>query len=257
MSQAAVLVGALKDVLKARGITYAKVARGLGISEASVKRVFASRSFTLQRLDEVCGLLGIDITDLAQMVRAERETPVRLTLEQEKQLVSDPKLLLVAVNVLNHWSLQQIVGHYRLTKAECIQLLARLDKLGIIELAPNNRILVRVARDFAWLPDGPIHQYFRAQVQADFFRSRFDGGGELMAFVSGMLSRTSNAALQNRLRQVSAEFSELHRQDLDLPLEHRFGTTLLLAVRPWTPESFKKLARAPEARSFTKPAGNG
>jgi len=243
MAQTAALVDALKDVLKARGMTYAKVARGLRISEASVKRVFASRSFTLRRLDEVCGLLGIDITDLAQMVRAERESPVQLTLEQEKQLVSDPKLLLVAVHALNHWSLQQIVDRYRLTKAEGIQLLARLDKLGIIELAPNNRIRVRVTRDFAWRPDGPIQQYFRAQVQADYFRSRFDNEGELMVFMTGMLTRTSNAALRSRLRQVSAEFSELHRQDLGAPFEHRSGTALLLAVRPWLPEGFKKMVR--------------
>lgn len=250
MAQTAALVDALKDVLKARGVTYAKLAKGLGLSEASVKRVFAQKSFTLERLDQVCGLLGIDITDLAQMVRAERETPVQLTWEQEKQLVSDPKLLLVAVHALNQWSFEQIVEGYKLTKAECIQQLARLDKLGIIELAPNNRIRVRVARDFAWLPDGPIQQYFRAQVQADFFRSRFDGGGELLVFVSGMLSRTSNAALQSRLRQVSAEFSELHHRDLDLPLEQRFGTSLLLAVRPWILESFMKLSRSPETRRF-------
>jgi transcriptional regulator with XRE-family HTH domain len=247
MAQTAALVDALKDVLKARGITYAKVARGLGISEASVKRVFAARSFTLKRLDEICVLVGIEITDLAQMVRAERESPVRLTLEQEKHLVSDPKLLLVAVHALNQLSFEEIVDWYRLTRAECVQLLTRLDKLGIIELLPNNRIRVRVARDFAWLPDGPIQQYFRAQVQADFFRSHFDGAGEMMVFVSGMLSRTSNAALQNRLRQISAEFSALHRQDLDLPLDQRFGTSLLLAVRPWVLEAFKKMARDPSA----------
>lgn len=249
MAQTAALIDALKDVLKARGMTYAKVAKGLGLSEASVKRVFASKSFTLKRLDEVCGLLGIDITDLAQMVRAEAESPVQLTWEQEKQLVSDPKLLLVAAHALNQWSFQEIIDNYCFTRAECIQLLARLDRLGIIELLPNNRIRVRVARSFSWLPDGPIQQYFHAQVQADFFRSRFDAPGELMTFVSGMLSQTSNAALQHRLRQVAAEFSELHQQDLDLPLSNRFGTSLLLAVRPWSPESFKKLARPAPAKT--------
>lgn len=248
MAQTAVIVKALKDVLKARGMTYAKVAKGLGISEASVKRVFASNTFTLKRLDEICGLLGIDITDLAQMVRAEAESPVQLSWEQEAQVVLDPKLLLVAVHALNQWSLTDIVDNYRLTKAECIQLLARLDKLGIIDLLPNDRIRVRVARNFAWLPDGPIQQYFRAQIQADFFRSRFDGTGELMAFVSGMLSHTSNAALRTRLRQVASEFSELHQQELQLPLGQRFGTSLLIALRPWSPDSFKKLARAPRSR---------
>jgi transcriptional regulator with XRE-family HTH domain len=248
MAQTAALVDALKDVLKARGFTYARLAKGLGLSEASVKRVFANRSFTLERLDQICGLIGIDITDLAQMVRAEGEVPARLTWEQEKQLVSDAPLLLVAVHALNQWSFDEIVEHYRLSKAECIRLLARLDKIGILELLPNNRIRVRVARNFSWLPDGPIQQYFRAQVQADFFRSRFDGEGELLVFVSGMLSATSNAALQHRLRQVSAEFSDLHQQDLELPLAQRLGTSLLLAVRPWITEEFKKLARPDSKR---------
>ena len=249
MAQTVALVGALKDVLKARGMTYATVAKGLGLSEASVKRIFASRSFTLARLDQICALLGIEITDLAAMVSAEVETPVQLSLAQEKELVSDNRLLLVAVHALNGWSYEEIIDNYQLTRAECVKLLTRLDRLGIIELLPNNRIRIRVARDFAWLPDGPIQQYFRAQVQTDFFRSRFDGEGERMAFATGMLTQTSSAALHQKLRQVLSEFYELHHQDLGLSLDQRSGTSLLLAVRPWMPETFKKLARPVRSRS--------
>jgi hypothetical protein len=43
----------------------------------------------------------------------------------------------------------------------------------------------RVARNFAWLPDGPIQKYFQEQVQSNFLRSRFDASGELMAFHDG------------------------------------------------------------------------
>src|SRR6476469_3791249 len=103
MAQTAALIDALKRVLRAKGVTYAKLAKGLKLSEASVKRIFADRSFTLERLDRIC--------------------------EQEKELVSDPKLLLVAVHALNHWSLEEIIETYALSKAECIRLLARLDRL--------------------------------------------------------------------------------------------------------------------------------
>jgi transcriptional regulator with XRE-family HTH domain len=75
MAQAESLVNALKNLLKARGITYAQLAKGLGLSEASVKRIFAERSFTLERLDQVCTLLGIQISDLARMVVAEQPVP--------------------------------------------------------------------------------------------------------------------------------------------------------------------------------------
>jgi DNA-binding Xre family transcriptional regulator len=244
MAQTAALVAALKNVLKARGITYAKLAKALGLSEASVKRVFATRSFTLERLDRICDTLDIEITDLARMVLHESESPSQLTREQEKELVSDPKLLLVAVHALNQWTFEQLVETYALSKTELIRLLARLDRLGVLDLLPNNRIRVRVARTFAWLPDGPIQQFFRRQLQSDFFNSRFDQPGEAMVFVSAMLSPTSNAIVQSRIRRLASEFAELHNQDLDVPLADRAGTNLLVAIRPWVPELFLRLQRS-------------
>jgi hypothetical protein len=42
----------------------------------------------------------------------------------------------------------------------------------------------------------------------------------------------------------------MHGQDLELPLTERFGTSLLLALRPWIPESFKKFRRKPGSRKL-------
>jgi DNA-binding Xre family transcriptional regulator len=243
MAQTRALVQALKQVLKGRGVTYAEVARTLQMSEASIKRLFATQTFTLERLDRICALLGIEITDLAKMVEEDQERITRLTLVQERELVADPRLLLVAVHAINHWTLGEIVATYEITKVECIRHLAHLDRLGIIDLMPDNRIRVLVARDFAWIPDGPIQKHFRGELEADFFASAFDARGETLAFIPGMLSRASNAALQGHIRRLCAEFTELHNQDVALPLPERFGTSLLVALRPWAPGAFKKLRR--------------
>ena len=53
MLQASSLVDSLKRELKARGITYADLAVRIDMSEASVKRMFSQKNFTLQRLDEI------------------------------------------------------------------------------------------------------------------------------------------------------------------------------------------------------------
>lgn len=53
MSQTHALIQALKKQLRAQGKTYADVADLLELSEASVKRLFATESFTLQRLGGV------------------------------------------------------------------------------------------------------------------------------------------------------------------------------------------------------------
>ena len=57
---------ALKMHLKARGMTYADVAKALKISEATVKRIFASKNCTLERLDEICQLVQVDLAELAR-----------------------------------------------------------------------------------------------------------------------------------------------------------------------------------------------
>src|SRR3990167_9698987 len=95
MAQTTALIDALKRVLREQGITYADVAQRLELSLPSVKRLFADRQFTVQRLDQVCELAGIEITDLVRRRQAGKEIH-QLEWEQEEELVSDPKLLIVA-----------------------------------------------------------------------------------------------------------------------------------------------------------------
>lgn len=245
MAQTTSLVEALKRELKARGITYAQVARSIGMSEASVKRMFSQESFTLKRFDEICQFARVDIADLARAAETRKREISQLTLEQEREIVGNRKLFLVAVCALNHCSFEQILDTYDLAEPELVRLLARLDKLKFIELLPGNRIRLLVSRTFSWLPDGPIQQFFKTQAQHEFFRSRFDGEGELMLFVNGMLSRASSAAMIEKLKRVANEFSERHNDDLPLPIEQRFGNSLLVAIRPWNMQAFRELERKP------------
>lgn len=246
MAQAKSLVNALKNILKARGITYAQLSKSLCLSEASVKRIFAEQSFTLERLDQVCTLLGMQISDLASMIANEEPVPTRLSVDQEKRLVADPALLLVAVHALHQWTMEDMVRVFSLSSATCIGLLAQLDKLGILDLMPNNRIRLRVSPHFSWLPGGPIQQYFHEQLRNDFFNSRFDGPGEKMIVVSGTLSDESNTAIQRAMNRLSAEFLAIQQQDWHQPLAQRNGSALILALRPWMPRPFMALRRDPD-----------
>jgi DNA-binding Xre family transcriptional regulator len=240
---AATLVDALKRMLKGRGVTYAMVAKALDLSEASVKRMFSRRDFTLHRLEEICRAAGIDFGDLARAAAEETAGVTHLTVEQEQEIVSDPKLMLIALCAVGHWTFEQIVDTYRIPRAECIRYLARLDRRRIIELLPGNRIRPLISRTFSWLPDGPIQRYFRSRVEAEYLGSKFDRPGEIFLFVSGMLSRQSTNELVARLRKVAGDFADLHEADRALPLHERHGTSLLLAIRPWEPRAFKVLRR--------------
>ncbi|HSF22153.1 MAG TPA: helix-turn-helix domain-containing protein, partial [Burkholderiales bacterium] len=132
MTTSAGLVEVLKRELRSRGITYARVARELRLSEASVKRMFSRRNFSLKRLDQVCQLANSEFSDIARALHQEENLISRLSHEQEQEIVSNPKLFLVAVCALNHVGFDQIVATYDISRPECIQLLARLDRLGFI-----------------------------------------------------------------------------------------------------------------------------
>ncbi|HZP89223.1 MAG TPA: XRE family transcriptional regulator [Burkholderiales bacterium] len=249
MEQRAALVDALKRALKARGITYAQVAEVMELSEPSVKRMFASGQFTLERFEQACSLARTTISELARSVDGANDEVSQLTPEQERAIMADRKLLLVALCALNHLTLEQMVDNYDLTKTECIALLLKLDRIKFLELLPGNRIKLRVTRAFSWLPNGPIQQYFKARAQGEYFQSHFDKPGEVMLVVNGLLSKASSEALISKLRRTANEFTEKHHNESHLPLGERRPASLVIAMRPWELEEMRALRRKPAAKS--------
>ncbi|MEO6921619.1 MAG: transcriptional regulator [Collimonas sp.] len=243
MTEATQLVVTLKQQLRQQGKTYRDVGRELGMSEASVKRMFASGRFALERLVQVSNMLGFTLAELAQTASAGELRLRVLSAEQEQELVSDPKLLLVAACALNHWTLIDILAAYRLSEAECLQRLLRLDRLRLISLLPGNRIRLDVARDFDWIPEGPIRKYFREQGLGDFLDSGFNRADESLTFSNGMLTEAAIVKMQGELRQVRLKFAELHEESLASPLAKRRGSGMLLAMREWEPAGFTRLRR--------------
>jgi abortive infection bacteriophage resistance protein len=158
-------------------------------------------------------------------------------------LVSDPKRLLVAVCVFNNWTFQEILDTYLFDEHALIRFLATLDKMKLIELQPKNRIKLLMSADFAWIPKGPINRFFEEQVKDDFFKSHFNGPGEIRLFTSGMLSRASNEVLLRKINGLAKSFRQLNDDDKVLPLSKRFGTSMMIAMRPWELTVFEQYRR--------------
>ena len=243
MSASAALVDTLKKELKALGVTYAAVARALGMSEASVKRMFSRKDFTLKRLDQVLDFAGIELSELTRSLERRNRLISQLTREQEKAIIADKKLVLVALRTLHQWPVEKIIRTYSMTEAEVTRFLVRLDRLGIIRLLPGNRYRLLLSRTFSWLPDGPFQEFFKAQAQNEYFRTRFDGPDELMLFVTGRLSKSSREAMLVRLRRVANEFADLHSDDTRRPFDECIAMHMLVAIRPWELSTFAEMQR--------------
>lgn len=243
MSTTADLILALKQELKAARMSYADLARELGLAESSVKRMLAKGDMPLSRIDSICRALKLDFAELAQRVADAQPLLAQLTQAQEQAVVTDRKLLLVAINVMSQWTLEQMVEHYRLSPSECVQCLAQLDRIGIIELRPLNRYRLKLSKAFRWRPHGPVMNYFREHAALDYFSGGFDAHAEGLLLVHGSISRSLAPSFLERLQRVAQDFSQQHQADQKLATKEREGYTLLLAMRSWEFAEFEAMRR--------------
>lgn len=250
MSQTRPLIDTLKQELRKQRITYKDVSAALDLSETSVKRLFADAAFSVKRLEKVCELLHMDISDLVHQMERNIELTTELTHEQEQELVSDVKLLLVALLLMNKLSFEDILAVYEISETEGIRLLVRLDRMKIIELLPGNRVKLMISPNFQWIAGGPIQRFFESKVQLEFLNSSFNGPGQIRIFVSGMISRDANAEIIRKMQHLAKEMNDMNAASENLPLEERFGTSLMMAIRPWEVKVFSELRRNPDTRVF-------
>lgn len=250
MPQTKLIVDTLKLELRKQGITYKQVAHALALSEASVKRLFAEKSFTLTRLGQVCGLLNLEISDLIHQMEKNIDLTTHLSLEQERELVADTRLLLMAYFLVSGLEFSEIIQIYEISETEGIRLLAKLDRMKIIELQPGNRVKLMIAKNFEWITNGPIQRFHEEKVQSEFFDSSFNGAGESRFFVSGMFSRDTNAELIKKMKHLADEAHDLKAESASLPLDQRYGCSLVLALRPWEVKLFGQLRRVPNKKKF-------
>ena len=250
MSQTRPLIDTLKQELRKQRLTYKDVSRALELSETSVKRLFSEEAFSIKRLEKVCELLHLGLSDLVHLMEKNIELTTQLSHEQERELVSDVKLLLVALLLMNKLKFDEIILIYDISETEGIRLLARLDRMNLIELQPGNRVKLMISPNFKWIPNGPIQQFFESRVQQEFLNSTFNAPGELRVFVSGMISRSANAEIIKKMQHLAQEMNDLNIESESLPLDQRFGTSLMMAIRPWEIEVFEDLRRIQDNRVF-------
>ena len=242
MAERALLVAELKRALREQGLTYARVARALDLSLATVKRRFARGDFSLERFERICELAGVGLRELLERAE-EHSAPTRqLTLTQEREIVADARLFLVTWLVLNRMPFEEILRGYRFSERELLRYFIRLDRLKVIELQPGNRARLLVSRRFSWRPGGPVQRYLHQRLLREFLASHFTGTQEDFVFHGARVSREVLAQLKRVQQNAARECMELIEQDRS-PLSTRLGAAFVLALRPWAYTGFAEFER--------------
>ncbi len=226
----------IKRELKRQGINYQDLAYQLNIAESTVKKMFAKGNFSLDRLDQICDALGVELLDMVENVNDEVTRISKLTVQQENALLSDFTLLLVAYAAINFWSLEDILYRYKLERNDVIARLKILEGFGILEVRSNQRIRPLISNNFQWLPDGPLSVFFREHFIPAFFDHDFKEPGSLRVIRYGDLTDQSKVKLDRKCMELVDLYDTLTYQDRHFRPgdRERKSTTMVVAYRTWT-----------------------
>jgi DNA-binding Xre family transcriptional regulator len=205
----------LKTVLKARRMTYADLAEQLGLSEPTIKRIFAERDCKLSRMNEICSALGLTIDDLVAEANRIDVQPTQLTDRQEARLAEDRPAFNLFLLLLDGMTIEAVQKQYQLEKQRIFKLGIKLEKIGLAEVMPGNRIRLTVQSPVEFRRDGPLHQAL-VNLNMTFLRSTYLATDtEHSAYLTQTRRMTQKTAqhILARIRDVQVELSNLARRD--------------------------------------------
>jgi transcriptional regulator with XRE-family HTH domain len=205
----AIATGSLKRALKRQGVTYKELARRLGLSESGVKKILSAEDGSFQRVARICAELGLTMSEL---LAGQDESMLELAYSaaQQAYLVSEPRALrLYWALVYERRPLAEAQKAAGLPAKELFSVLRKLDRLGLLELLPGDRLRVPAVRQIRWVGGGPLVEKLYREWSAGFLRAVATPEareGELFLIRYFRASRKTADELMAALRDLETEF---------------------------------------------------
>lgn len=224
------IVEELRREMRRQGKAVRRLAAELGVAEPTLHRWLRGRGLTLDGLDRVCAVLGIDIRDL--LARGADGGPERFTLAQERTLAADRGLALVFFAILNGAQRPELDTELGLAPDRLESHIDRLQRLHLVALTPAGRLRPLVDRGVRWLDGGPLSIAFDRTVKD--YVLKMDYGAASARYVSDMvrLSPDGRAQVHAMLAALRDDVHLLAEQERGAGRTDREWSALFLLVRP-------------------------
>ncbi len=159
----------LKRVLKTRRMTYADLAERMGVSEPTVKRLFVERDCKFSRLESICHLLDLSISEVLDIADRAEEPVLQFSREVEQVLADTPALFHFFLLLRDEMTADEIASIYGLDDAD-LHLYARdLERLGLVTIGPAGQVAPDSSGPIRLSADGPLHTV-HARLNIDFLK---------------------------------------------------------------------------------------
>lgn len=234
MSQVQQFLDSLKRTLKAKNIIYKDLAKILNLSESSIKRLLSDKSLSLERIEEICRACDISFAEICENAQFEKNFQSQfVTLEQEKVLAAEPRLLHYFILLNDGHTPNKIEKEYEISALEGKKYLLLLDKIKLIELYPRDRIKLKApAEGLRFRREGAVGKILFAQTKKDYLNYNFDKETDFIRFTLLHTPTSLIPKLKKKFEKMIVEIQEDIKY-YDIEKEVCVDLGLLTAFRPW------------------------
>jgi DNA-binding Xre family transcriptional regulator len=226
----------LKEVMKAKGVTYKALATEMAVSEPTIKRVFQDQDCKLSRLLEICKALSIDVETLLDMSERQRPEIKPISADAEQALANNRTLLYLFMLLVSDVPLHEIQRTSGFSDAEVYQYLRQLEEIGLLRVGVENRITFLIEKPIKWRLDGPLHPILVGVNQAFVQKAVESHNTDQTPFYSAsrMVSDQSREELDRAFQELYERFHKLASLDkVMLPKDQLKPYKLLATLAPF------------------------
>ena len=131
----------LRKTLKLKGVSFAKLAQALEISERSLSRVFSGHGLTVERLFNICDIIDVTLAELLQIGEVDlQHTNFEFTPEQEKFLAHNFNFMRFYTLLWSSKSAKAVAKEYNIDDITLGKILSQLEKLNLLKWLPHNEV---------------------------------------------------------------------------------------------------------------------
>ena len=228
----AALIATLRQHLRLQGWTARRIAGHFAIGEATAKRWLAGKGLALDKLDELAGLCGLTLAELAR--ETERPMPglaQELTLAQEKALSSDIFIAFLFMTILGGNSPDEIARDFSVPAHDMDAALMRLERLALIDRLPGGRVRPLIDRAIVWRKT-PMRALFETYMKPQSLAMDFVGEEAVYASEVMKLSTQGAATLAEAIEKHRRDIRALAELDREMTHLPRRWYGMLCAARP-------------------------
>jgi transposase-like protein len=230
------LLQALREVLKAKGYTYRRLARELDVSEVTVKRVFA-KGCSLDRIAVICERVGTSFLEVAALAKTDEEVNYFLTPKQEAFFASFPACFGLFKDLYAGQTTKEVARTWRLNSTQLFKILRLLEKQGLLDVLSENKVRFKIRGTIRMTHRGPLaKKLLRPQILAflDHVDRVLENEDVCMHSAEVELNETHIAEFVEEIHQLGAKYRARAFRDKSLfPKGKLKSVRWLLAFAPF------------------------